>query len=98
MNRTIYRRKLMITKEQKADIIRKHGENPADTGKAEVQVALLTARINDMAGHLETHKKDNHSRRGLIKLVAKRRKLLNYLAANDISRYRAIIAALSLRK
>jgi len=88
----------MITKEQKADIIRKHGDNSTDTGKAEAQVALLTARINDMTGHLDTHKKDNHSRRGLIKLVAKRRKLLNYLAANDINRYRAIIAALSLRK
>lgn len=88
----------MITKEQKADIIQKHGENQGDTGKTEVQVALLTARINDLTGHLENHKKDNHSRRGLIKLVAKRRKLLDYLAANDITRYRSIIAALSLRK
>ena len=88
----------MINKEQKAEIILKHGENSANTGKTEVQVAILTARINDMTGHLDTHKKDNHSRRGLIKLVAKRRKLLDYLAKNDIGRYRSVIAALSLRK
>lgn len=88
----------MINKEQKAEIVLKHGESEANTGKTEVQVAILTARINDMTGHLGTHKKDNHSRRGLIKLVAKRRKLLDYLAKNDIARYRSIIAALSLRK
>ncbi len=88
----------MINNEQKAEIVLKHGDSPENTGKSEVQVAILTARINDMTGHLETHKKDNHSRRGLIQLVAKRRKLLDYLAKNDISRYRAIIAALSLRK
>jgi small subunit ribosomal protein S15 len=88
----------MITKEQKADIVQKHSGSQSNTGKTEVQVALLTARINDLTGHLANHKKDNHSRRGLIKLVAKRRKLLDYLATNDISRYRSIIAALSLRK
>lgn len=88
----------MINNELKAEIVLKHGESATDTGKTEVQVALLTARINDMSGHLQTHKKDNHSRRGLIKLVAKRRKLLDYLTKNDIVRYRAIIAALSLRK
>ena len=88
----------MISKEQKAEIIQKHGDGAVNTGKTEVQVALLTARINDLTGHLDTHKKDNHSRRGLIKLVAKRRKLLNYLSANNIDRYRSIIAALSLRK
>lgn len=88
----------MINKEQKAEIIAKFGESTADTGKTEVQVAILTARINDLQGHVEQHKKDNHTRRGLIKLVAKRRKLLDYLAANDITRYRSVIAALSLRK
>lgn len=88
----------MINKEQKAEIILKYGENSSDTGKPEVQVAILTARINDMTGHLDTHKGDNHSRRGLIMLVAKRRKLLDYLAKNNIDRYRSIIAALSLRK
>lgn len=88
----------MITKEQKAAIIKNYGAVSADSGKTEVQVALLTARINDLAHHLETHKKDNHSRRGLIQMVSKRRSLLSYLAKMDITRYRAILAALSLRK
>jgi len=88
----------MINKEQKSEIIQKFGDNQADTGKAEVQVALLTARINDLAKHLETFRKDNHSRRGLIKMVSKRRKLLDYLSRKDINRYRKVIAALSLRK
>ncbi len=88
----------MVTKEQIAELVQKHGASPNDTGKPEVQVAILTTRINDLTGHLESHKKDHHSRRGLIKLVSKRRKLLDYLAKNDIARYRAIIAALSLRK
>lgn len=88
----------MISKETFADIVSKHGSNAKDTGRPEVQVAMLTMRINELTGHLETHKKDHHSRRGLIKLVSKRRKLLNYLAENHIDRYRGIIAALSLRK
>ena len=88
----------MISNEQKAEIILKHGESAENTGKSEAQVALLTARINDLAGHLESHKQDNSSRRGLIKMVSKRRKLLDFLAKKDIMRYRAIIAALSLRK
>ncbi len=88
----------MITKEQKAEIVAKYGNSPQDTGKAEVQIALLTFRINDLTHHLENHKKDNHSRRGLIKLVSKRRKLLDFLAAKDIMRYREIIKALSIRK
>jgi len=88
----------MINKEQKAEIVEKHGVNTSDTGKPEVQVAILTARINDLTGHLETHKKDHHSRRGLIQMVSKRRRLLDYLAKNDINRYREIIAALSIRK
>ncbi len=88
----------MITKEQKADFVTKFGDNPNDTGKPEVQIAILSARIADLTKHLEMHKKDNHTRRGLIKLVSKRRKLLNYLMNNDINRYRQIISALSLRK
>ncbi len=88
----------MISKETKADLIKKFGSEANDSGKPEVQVALLTARINDLTGHLEHHKKDHHSRRGLIMMVGKRRKLLDYLANNDIARYRTIIAALSLRK
>ena len=88
----------MITKEQRADIVSKYGNSSTDTGKAEVQIAIFTARINDLTGHLATHKKDNHNRRGLIKLVSKRRKLLDYLMKNDINRYRQIINLLSLRK
>lgn len=88
----------MITKEQKADLIAKYGDSPNDTGKPEVQIAILSARISDLTKHLEQHKKDNHTRRGLIKLVSKRRKLLNYLMRKDINRYRQIITALSLRK
>ena len=88
----------MIAKETKAQLVEKFGGNPENTGESEVQVALLTARINDLTMHLETHKKDNHSRRGLIKLVSKRRKLLNFLSRKDISRYRKVIADLSLRK
>jgi small subunit ribosomal protein S15 len=88
----------MITQEHKAELIKKFGENDSDSGKAEVQIALLTARINDLTGHLEGHKKDNSSRRGLIKLVSKRRRLLDYLVRTDINRYRAVLAALSLRK
>jgi small subunit ribosomal protein S15 len=88
----------MITKEQRLEAIKRFGANPADTGKSEVQISMLTTRINYLTGHLDTHKKDHHSRRGLIKLVSKRRRLLTYLANNDISRYREILVALSLRK
>ena len=88
----------MVSKDQKATIIQKFGVDSADTGKTEVQVALLTSRINDLAGHLDTHKKDNHSRRGLIQLVSKRRTLLAYLSRKDITIYSSILAALSLRK
>ncbi|MDQ1265314.1 MAG: small subunit ribosomal protein [Bacteroidota bacterium] len=88
----------MVSKEQKANVIKKFGVDDKDTGKSEVQIALLTSRIIDLSSHLDTHKKDNHSRRGLISLVSKRRKLLDYLAKKDISRYRAILASLSLRK
>ena len=88
----------MIFKDQKAEIVEKFGATANDSGKPEVQVALLTARINDLTQHLIKHKKDHHSRRGLIKLVSKRRKLLNYLIKKDVTRYRQIIADLSLRK
>lgn len=88
----------MITQQQKAVTVLKFGKNQEDTGKAEVQIALLTQRINDLTGHLDTHKKDNHSRRGLIKLVSKRRKLLDYLIKKDITRYRSILVELRLRK
>lgn len=88
----------MISKEHKAEVVAKFGTTANDSGKTEVQVAILTARILDLTSHLNTHKKDNHSRRGLINLVSKRRRLLSYLAKNDIMRYRTVIAALSLRK
>lgn len=88
----------MINSEQKLESVKKFGVDDKDTGKSEVQVAILTSRINDLTQHLDMHKKDHHSRRGLIKMVAKRRKILNYLAQRDITRYRAVLAALSLRK
>mgnify|MGYP001313091297 CR=1 FL=1 len=88
----------MITQEIKNEMIEKFGENPQDTGKPEVQIAIYTWRINDLTHHLESHKKDNSSRRGLIKLVSKRRKMLDYLAKKDITRYRQVLKDLSLRK
>ena len=88
----------MITQETKPMIVKKYGDSPKDSGKPEVQVALLTARIIDLTGHVTANKKDVHSRRGLISLVNKRRTLLNYLAKNDINRYRNIISELNLRK
>jgi small subunit ribosomal protein S15 len=88
----------MITKELKAETIKKFSDSEQNTGKTEVQVALLTARIKDLTKHLDTHKKDNHSRRGLIKLVSKRRRLLSYLTKKNIGRYRSIISELNLRK
>ena len=82
----------------KADVIAKFQRAAGDTGSPEVQVALLTARINGLTGHFKVHKKDFHSRTGLLKLVGQRRKLLNYLKKKDIQRYRALIAKLGLRK
>jgi small subunit ribosomal protein S15 len=87
-----------ITKETKQELIKKYGRSPSDTGSAEVQIALLTARINDLSGHFETHKKDNHSRVGLLKMVGKRRRLLEYLQEKDVNRYRRIIEELNIRK
>jgi small subunit ribosomal protein S15 len=87
-----------VTKEDKLEIVKKFGENEKDTGKPEVQIAILTARINHLTKHFSEHKKDHASRRGLMKMVGKRRKLLKYLAKNDIERYRAVLKELNLRK
>lgn len=88
----------MMRKEEKAEIIaaNKIGEN--DTGSPEVQIAILTRRINDLTEHLRVHKNDHHSRRGLLKMVGHRRQLLNYLQKKDINRYRAVIEKLGIRK
>ena len=84
--------------EEKNAIIKEYAQHEGDTGSPEVQIALLTKRINDLTEHLKTHKKDHHSRRGLLKMVGQRRNLLNYLTKVDIERYRAIIAKLGIRK
>ena len=88
----------MIRKEEKSAVIEANKTHENDTGSPEVQVALLTARIQQLTEHLKVHKHDNHSRRGLLKMVGKRRKLLDYLAKKDIERYRALIAKLGIRK
>ena len=88
----------MITKEQKTTVIAENRTHETDTGSPEVQIAILTARINDLTEHLRVHKHDNHSRRGLLMMVGQRRKLLDYLASKDINRYRDIIARLGIRK
>ena len=88
----------MLTTQNKQDIVKKHQQSEGDTGSPEIQVALLTARINDLQGHFATHKKDNHSKRGLLRLVSQRRQLLDYLHSKDIERYRSIIKKLNLRK
>ena len=87
-----------MTKERKQEIINTYKREENDTGSPEVQIALLTERISELTEHLKVHPKDNHSRRGLLKLVGKRRNLLNYLAKKDIQRYRDIAQKLSLRK
>jgi small subunit ribosomal protein S15 len=87
-----------MTKEEKLEIIKKYGGNEKNSGKSEVQIALLTQRINDLTGHFDAHKKDHHSRRGLMMMVGKRRKLLDYLMNKNIERYRAIIKELNIRK
>lgn len=89
---------MALTKEQKAEIIKKYGKTAQDTGTPEVQIALLTARINDLAPHFEKFKKDHHSRVGLLRMVGKRRRLLDYLQEKDIERYRKLIADLQIRK
>ena len=89
---------MSLTQEKKAELIEKFGDSPQDTGKAEVQVALLTERINQLTDHLRSHKKDHHSRRGLLMLVGQRRRFLNYLQRSDLERYRALVKELGLRK
>ncbi len=88
----------MLKKVQKTAVIEKNRLHPTDTGSPEVQVAILTERIVELTEHLKIHKKDYHSRRGLLKMVGQRRSLLNYLQKKDVERYRAIVASLSLRK
>ncbi len=87
-----------LTKERKEEIIKEHGQHEGDTGSPEVQIALLTARINLLTEHFKTHQKDYAGRRGLLKLVGQRRNLLNYLRVKDIERYRTIVRSLGLRK
>ncbi len=89
---------MALTKEKKIEIISNYGKHENDTGCPEVQIALLTERINILTEHFKTHKKDHHSRRGLLKMVGQRRRLLNYLMSTDIERYRDIISKLGIRR
>lgn len=88
----------MIDQNKKAEIIKEYMTHEGDTGSPEVQIAILTYRINDLNEHLKIHKKDHHSRRGLLKMVGQRRNMLNYLRNKDVERYRTLIARLGLRK
>ena len=88
----------MLLKEEKSKVIAEYATHEGDTGSPEVQIAILTKRINDLTEHLKTHKKDHHSRRGRLKMVGQRRNLLNYVMKKDIERYRSIIARLGIRK
>ena len=88
---------MSVTSERKRELVGKFGRSEQDTGSAEVQVALLTERINELTEHLREHRKDHHSRRGLLMLVGKRRRLLQYLERSDVERYRALVADLGLR-
>ena len=88
----------MLTKEEKQTVVDEYRVNDGDTGSAEVQIALLTRQINTLTDHLRTHKKDHHSRRGLLQMVGRRRRQLAYLAQEDVQRYRALLARLGLRK
>jgi small subunit ribosomal protein S15 len=89
---------MTLTVEQKREVIQQFGKNDTDTGSPEVQIALLTRRINHLTEHLREHKHDHHSRRGLLMLVGQRRRLLNYLQAKDLDRYRSLIKELGLRR
>ena len=89
---------MAITTAQKAQLVTSYQIGKSDTGSPEVQVALLTARINDLTGHFKSHVKDHHSRRGLLMLVGRRRRLLNYVKSKDVNRYRTIIETLGLRR
>lgn len=88
----------MLLKDEKSAIIAENKTHETDTGSPEVQIAILTARINQLTEHLKTHENDHHSRRGLFQMIGKRRNLLNYLAKKDINRYREVIAKLGIRK
>ena len=89
---------MALTKEAKLEIIKKHGRGETDTGSPQVQIAMLTQRINELTEHLRTHKHDHHTRVGLLKLVGKRRRFLNYLQRKDLEGYRALIKELGLRR
>lgn len=89
---------MAVTKEQTAAIVKKFKRNDLDTGSSEVQIALLTAKINDLTSHFTSHKKDFHGRRGLVKMVGQRRKLLDYLRRTDVKKYESVIKALEIRK
>ena len=89
---------MALTQERKSEIVAKFGENAQDTGNTRVQIALLTERINELTEHLRAHKKDHHSRRGLLMLVGRRRRLLNYLQKKDLNGYRELIRELGLRR
>jgi small subunit ribosomal protein S15 len=89
---------MALTKEQRAEVLKTNQRTNMDTGSSEVQVALLTARINDITGHFVTHKKDMHGRLGLIKMVSRRRRLLDYLKRTDVDKYKKLIQALDIRK
>ena len=89
---------MTLTKEAKQEIVGKHGRNNEDTGSAQVQIALLTARVNELTEHLRAHPKDHYSRRGLLKLVGRRRRLLQYLQKRNLEAYRALIQELGLRR
>ena len=89
---------MSLTVERKREIVQRFGKDDADTGSTEVQVALLSVRIQELTEHLREHKKDHHSRRGLLMLVGQRRRLLNYLRAKDVDRYRSLIQELGLRR
>ena len=89
---------MTLTKEAKLDIVGKHGKHGTDTGSPHVQIALMTQRINELTEHLRTHRKDHYSRRGLLKLVGRRRRLLTYLQKRDVEGYRALIKELGLRR
>jgi small subunit ribosomal protein S15 len=87
-----------LTQERKQELVTKFGNGTADTGKTEVQIAMLSERISDLTDHLRTHSKDHHSRRGLLMLVGRRRRFLNYLQRTDLERYRTLVRELGLRK
>jgi small subunit ribosomal protein S15 len=89
---------MSVTAERKQELVAKFGDDEGDTGKPEVQIALMTERINDLTEHLRAHGKDHHSRRGLLMLVGRRRRLLRYLQRSDVERYRALVAELGLRR